>query len=482
MLVQDPTLYRRFYGVFKAEYFSDRKLALIARAVFDCYDLQRNTPTADTLCNYVAHRYSDWHESAQAENFAILSELFELEIADKPIIESLIVEWAKSESLIEAVKKAAGAVEAKQPDRVLPIIQDALKVGTDMSSMGTMLNRSTDGFLDRLKERHVNSIATGLNILDGKLGSKGIAPGEMLLWLGPPKGYKSGHLINCSYHALQHKGKKCTYLSLELSEDQVFERYCHHIANMTAAELHGEDKGKAWEKALLENLDKWTGQLNIRRWPLRGASCDTFRNYLDLLSSNGHETEMLMVDYVNIISPSGKTPKSDKEHMVQGSLPEELKALAVERNVACVSAIRTNRDALKDSNITAAMIAGSVEALSCADYVVAIIKNEELDRVREVRHKILMNRNEEQNTVISAQVDYGRHTITQTGLILPEEAKNVGEKREKYGRLNRVNPLDVAPPSPIKPGDTSSFGSASVSAIPASVLEKLKQRSTTPHS
>lgn len=466
LLLQDPVLYRRYYGVFKAEYFTDPKLSQVARALFDCYELQKNAPDPDTILNFVLQRYTAFSESAQVDVMHTLSGLYELEVPDAPVMEDLVVSWAKNEAVSKAVVEAAKKIEAGRTDLVLGIISEAMKVGSDMSTLGTFLDKTVDGVVERLRAKNQDVLKTGLPLLDVRLGSGGLAPGEMLIWMGPPKGYKSGHLVNSTYHSLMEdpRGLHVTYCSLELSEDQIFERYCHHIAQQTRRELNGEDQGAAWERALKENLERFFGQLNIRSWALRSASTDTLNSYLDLLESNGHRSDLVAVDYGNVLAPSSKNKGLDSHHLVQGSLFEDLKGMAVNRKCRLVTAARTGREALKDPNIRLDMIAGSVEALSCTDYLVAIIKNEEMDQMNHLKHKILLNRNEEQNTVIQCHVNYGTHTIKQLGVVEAEELANKKSASESFKKWGSSKNPDKVPTG----------GSGGVAAVTEDMLSRLK--------
>lgn len=425
LLIQDPSVYRRYWGVWDSSYFDDTKLQSVANPLFSYFDKHSEGMDRETLRNVVLLRYEHSSESFQGELLEVVDDLFDTEVPNKDYLQSMVVEWARDQALENAVLAAADALNKGQRDKVKSSIDAALKVGEDLNRMGFVLNKETKNVSKLVLEKKKNSVPTGFTDLDLLLDSKGVAGGEMLVYVGPPKGFKSGILLNSCIPALMAPyGLKVTYISLELSEIKLLERFAYRVAKLDGEYM--TENPEEFDRRFEERLEKvFSGQLAIRQYPMRTASADDFRAYLDLLDSKGHVTDLLVVDYGNIMKPLSQYSRS-RDDIAVGSNFEAIRAIATERDIPTLTASRSNRESLKSKDIRMEHIAGSMEIAASCDYCVAIIKNEDLDKEHRIIQKLLLNRNEEANVLIDNRVDYPCYHIWNEGII-----ENYGDDEEE---------------------------------------------------
>jgi len=436
-LVQDPTLYSRYHGVWKSSYYTDPLCQLVAQCIFEFRELNKHSPNQDTLLNYAISKNENSDMEFKRKILDKIEELFNHEVIDKEWTEKVVVEWARAQSIEDAILTCAKLLEENKKDKIPQIIDDAYKVGEDITKLGTMISSTFSNPSALIISQKKAKIPTGFSDLDPFIEG-GVGGGEILVFLGPPKGFKSGNMLNATIPALQAPyGKKVTYISLELREEKVLERYCYRLTQMNKDQLmeNPPEFDKKFESRVSQIL---TGQLAIKNYPTRSATASMIRRYLDMLDSQGHTTDLLVVDYGNIMKPENKY-YSDFSGI--GENFESLRAISIERDIPVITAARTNREGLMTDNLKMEHIAGSMEIAACADYVVALLQTDTEHRDWTMRHKLLLNRNEDCGVVIGNSIDYDTYTIYNTGVVNTENEEQ-SEKEAKEEKRKKFNEGD----------------------------------------
>lgn len=416
-LVQDFSLYPRYYGIWKAEYFTDPINRIIAGALFEYRESNATSPVYETILNYVVCKYVSKDQEFQQKLVDRITELYETSLDDQEWSEKMVIDWAKSQALAIAVWEGAQFLTSGQKEKIKPLVDEAYRVGDDISKVGLVITKDTQTPSSIILQQKKNKIPTGFSDLD-PLIEGGVGGGELFIFLGPPKGFKSGNMLNATIPALQSPfGKNVTYITLELKEEKVMERYCYRLTGLNKEFLL--TKTAEFDQKFEDRVQKiLTGKLAIKNYPTRSATASTMRRYLDMLESQGHKTDLLIVDYGNIMKPE-RNYNSDYTGI--GENFESLRSIAVERDIPVITAARTNREGLMAEDLRMEHIAGSMEIAACADYVVALIQTEQEHKEWSMRHKLLLNRNEDCGIIIGNNIDYPSYTINNCGIINKEE-------------------------------------------------------------
>jgi len=123
------------------------------------------------------------------------------------------------------------------------------------------------------------------------------------------------------------------------------------------------------------------GKLVIKEYPTSGANVGHFRALLDELAlKKGFVPHLLIVDYINICSsvrfkPGGQT----NSYSYIKAIAEELRGLAVECKVPCLTATQFNREGFDSSDPSLTNTSESFGLPQTADLQVALVTSEELD-------------------------------------------------------------------------------------------------------
>jgi hypothetical protein len=107
---------------------------------------------------------------------------------------------------------------------------------------------------------------------------------------------------------------------------------------------------------------------------------------------------MIFIDYLNICASARIKPGSNvNSYSYIKSIAEELRGLAVEQNVAIVSATQTTRSGFTSSDPGLEDTSESFGLPATADFMFALISTEELEQLGQIMVKQLKNRYNDPN-------------------------------------------------------------------------------------
>jgi hypothetical protein len=224
----------------------------------------------------------------------------------------------------------------------------------------------------------------------------------MLFLAGKGRG-KSWFLVNCGKHSLIHR-KKVLHISLENDAEEVKLRYWqafHAIAKQpieTVNVLSFRDRDADADlserirmstvpvgfsltthdarlelESRMDRMRTWSENLRIKRFPNRTLTPDKLRNFLDSLeSTQNYIPDIIMLDYAKLM----KIDMRDYRHSV-GENMEQLRALAVERNLALVTADQFNRQGYEAKQGKSTNIGEDWSQVHTADVVMSFSATDE---------------------------------------------------------------------------------------------------------
>ncbi len=87
---------------------------------------------------------------------------------------------------------------------------------------------------------------------------------------------------------------------------------------------------------------------------------------------SGRSVDAILVDYLDLMSPMSKKISAENLFVKDKYVTEELRNLAVELDIICVSASQLNRGSYEEVNFDASHIAGGISKVNTADNVLGI--------------------------------------------------------------------------------------------------------------
>jgi replicative DNA helicase len=273
--------------------------------------------------------------------------------------------FCRHKALERAIIDSTDLLEQQNYGEVERKIKEASQVGL-IRDLGLDYFSNPKERLEWIKAQ-AGAISTGWKAIDHKLYG-GLNRGEITIFAGGSGAGKSLFLQNFAVNWVL-AGMNVVYLSLELSEQLISMRLDAMVSGFSTRDI-------------LRNVDevdlkvrmkaKGAGKLRVKQMP-NGINANDIRVFLrEYEIQCGERVDCLLVDYLDLMMPiSNKVSPSDlfvKDKYVS----EELRNLAVERQLLMVTASQLNRGAVEEIEFDHHHIAGGISKIQTADNVVGI--------------------------------------------------------------------------------------------------------------
>lgn len=189
------------------------------------------------------------------------------------------------------------------------------------------------------------------------------------------------------------QGNNVLYITLEMSEEKIAERIDANLLDVNLEDLRSLSKGMYDSK--MENLKKKTsGRLVVKEYPTAQAHTGHFRHLINELNlKKEFKPDILFVDYLNICTSSRiKSSMYTNTYTYVKSIAEELRGLAVEKNIPVVSATQTTRTGFGNTDPDLTDTSESFGLPATADFMFALVQTEDMDKLNQICVKQLKNR------------------------------------------------------------------------------------------
>lgn len=237
------------------------------------------------------------------------------------------------------------------------------------------------------------------------------------------------HVFTHNTFAMIHFGKtaarmrlKVLHISLEMSEEKMSQRYNQSLFSYTKRKTDiryatfkkdelGRLNGLSFEELsrpsledsnakqnLVKKLDKFKNRLKIyiKRFPTNSLTILGLENYLDNMERQyNFVPDLLLVDYADLMKLDNLNVRIDT-----GILYKELRRIAIERNIAVVTASQSNRLGEDSKVITLKHMAEDYSKAATADNIIAYCQTQAEARLGLARLFVAKARDEERELSI----------------------------------------------------------------------------------
>ena len=220
------------------------------------------------------------------------------------------------------------------------------------------------------------------------------------------------------------QGKNVLYISMEMSEDRVAERIDANLMNDTVYNVRNMNY-KSYIASANKLKEKAYGRLIIREFPTSAAGVTQFKVLLkDLKTKKQFVPDLVVVDYMNICCSSRLKQGQTNSYGYIKAISEELRGLAVEYNVALLTATQTNRNGFNNSDVELTDISESIGSTHVMDMIFALIRTEALDDMGQIEIKQLKNRYSDPAKEPTIQLGFDRQKMKLYDLDSKENINN----------------------------------------------------------
>lgn len=324
----------------------------------------------------------------------ILPDLFtEDKLTDPEWLLTNTEKWCQDRALFNAVMESISIIDGKHQTmtkNALPeILSKALAVTFDSNVGHDYLSSANDrfDFYHRVEER-VPFDLEYLNMI-----TKGGLPNKSLnvILAGTGVG-KSLFMCHAAAAALS-QGKNALYITMEMAEERIAERIDANLLDTPLDKIVDLSR-ESFTSKVDKIAAKTHGKLIIKEYPTSQAHAGHFRALLNELKLKKKFTpDIIYIDYLNICGSSRiKQGGAVNSYTFIKSIAEELRGLAVEFNLPVMTATQTTRSGFGNSDIGLEDTSESFGLPATADFMLALISNDELKEMGQIMCKTLKNR------------------------------------------------------------------------------------------
>ena len=209
-------------------------------------------------------------------------------------------------------------------------------------------------------------------------------------------------LVSLGANALK-RGKNVVHYTFELTETAVGIRYDSHLTEIPSNEIQ-DSKQEVMDK--YKNME--LGKLIIKEYPTGTATVNTLRNHLEKLSLRGFVPNLILIDYADIMRSSREY---DALRLELKLIYEELRNLAMEKNIPIWTASQANRDSSNSDIVGLENMSESYGKAMVADVVLSLSRKPAEKATGMGRLFVAKNRAGRDGILFPIHIDTARSTI-----------------------------------------------------------------------
>ena len=390
-LVTNEEYTRKVLPFLKGDYFSDKTERTIFEEIQKFVDKYNKIPTQTSLEIEVQGR-KDLNESDYKKVVEVIKTLKPTDVDYNWLVDQT-ESWCQGRAVYNAIVAGISIIDGKDKkrtaDAIPSILTDALAVGFD--------NRVGHDYLEegdaRFEYYHKveEQIPFDLELFN-KVTKGGLPPKTLNIALAGTGVGKSLFMCHVAANCLS-QGKNVLYITLEMAEERIAERIDANLMNISIDDLHELPK-QMFDDKIAKIIKKTSGKLIVKEYPTASAHTAHFRGLIkELAIKKTFKPDIIFVDYLNICASSRfKGAQNVNSYMYIKAVAEELRGLAVETNVPIMSATQTTRSGFTSTDIGLEDTSESFGLPATADFMFALISNEELEELNQIAVKQLKNR------------------------------------------------------------------------------------------
>lgn len=351
-MLQDSELFARVSAIYNPENF-DRSLKLAAEFIQVYADEFKSLPDAEQLKATTGVDLSSNKIEGMEEKREWALNSFE--------------SFTKTRELSRAILKAADYLEKGDSDfsPVEKLIKDAVQISITRD-LGTNYFEDPRGRLMALKDSN-GQISTGLKDLDHKLYG-GMNRKELNIVCANSGGGKSLFMQNLAVNWTK-AGLNGVYISLELREELCCMRMDAMLTDIATKDLFKEIDNVELKVKL---AGKKAGDFRVKFLPAQ-SNVNHIKAYIkELKIQTGIKLDFLIIDYLDLMMPISIKVNPSDMFVKDKYVAEELRNMAFELDVICLSASQFNRTGVDEMDFDHANIAGGISKIYTADNVFAL--------------------------------------------------------------------------------------------------------------
>jgi len=291
-------------------------------------------------------------------------------------------------AVLEGIKILDGKDKTRTPEALPSLLSDALSVSFDKHVGHDYIEDAQERFdwYHTKEKRYPFDLSYFNRITKGGIPSKTL--NIALAGTGVGKSLFMCHAAA----AFLTQGLNVLYITLEMAEERIAERIDANLFDISMDDIRTMPKD-VYDNKVKKLEDKTNGRLIIKEYPTASAHSGHFKALINELAlKKSFKPQVIFIDYLNICASARFKGGNISSYFYIKAIAEELRGLAVEHDVPIFSATQTTRSGFTSSDIGLEDTSESFGLPATADFMFALISNEELEGLGQMKVKQLKNR------------------------------------------------------------------------------------------
>ena len=391
-LINNEDYARKTIPFLQKEYFTDSNEQIVFEKIKTFIASYNSIPSREALAIEI-----DNDKTINDEQFKSCGKVIdELTVEEAPDLQWLLdrtekfcQEKAVYNAIMESIQIIDGKDKKSNSGTIPTILSDALSVSFD--------NHIGHDFLDDADKRYdfyhkvEDKVPFDIDLMN-IITKGGLSKKSLNIILAGTGVGKSLAMCHWAANNLT-EGKNVLYITLEMAEERIAERIDANLLNVPLDDL-GNLSEDLYKKKINRVRKETAGKLIIKEYPTASAGTGHFRHLLNELSmKRNFKPDIIYIDYLNIaLSMRIKPGAQVNSYSYIKAIAEELRGLAVERDVPIVSATQTTRKGFTNSDPGLEDTSESFGLPATADFMIAMVSSDDLQAQGCVMFKQLKNR------------------------------------------------------------------------------------------
>ena len=381
---------RKTLPFLKPLYFNKRDEKILFEEIEKFVLKYKNVPTKESIAIEINSR-KDINEEEYKNVKTLIDSLIHEETDLQWLLdttEKFCKDRAVHNAVLDGIKILDNKDKTRTPEAIPSILSDALAVSFDNHIGHDYIGDAQRRFdwYHTKEKRYPFDLSYFNRITKGGIPSKTLN----IALAGTGVG-KSLFMCHCASSFLT-QGLNVLYITLEMAEERIAERIDANLFDISMDDIRTMPK-ELYDNKVKKLEDKTNGNLIIKEYPTASAHSGHFRSLLNELAlKKSFRPQVIFIDYLNICASSRFKGGNISSYFYIKAIAEELRGLAVEFDVPIFSATQTTRTGFVSTDIGLEDTSESFGLPATADFMFALMSNEELESLGQMKVKQLKNR------------------------------------------------------------------------------------------
>jgi predicted transcriptional regulator len=429
-LIRHSEDFARYGPILEPRYFLGIQATVCANSILDYQKQRGKFPSFEVLeqlvINYQAKIGGD--EEAKERAGTYVQRLSELDTSDHPFVIEQVCNFARERATLAAIKASLTDIQAgKLGPEFTKRLEEALRVGQDLEDLGILLHRDAESAVRMITAQNYG-IRTGYQLFDD-VWKNGLGPGWLVVFLAPPKRYKTAMCLNLAINAISPSiGEDVFYYTLEISQELALARALFKLTGLN-------------QEYMFMNTDKFiiaankqiqmtvAGNLLIKGFGSKTARISDIENHAKtVIQQLKIRPKMIIIDYAETVAEADKTAS---EHQRSASVYTEARAMGHRLKCPVIMPDRCNKETVGLSVPNMTSFQGAFQKAGIVDAAIGICATEAEYVNNTLRWFIFENRHGPAYQHFRGKVDPDTMSIEINEKIAYEPQDDIGKQRRR---------------------------------------------------